>query len=118
MIDKEILENYYNQRNVCDELSLSKPDPLYIAKPHNDETIALICALFAYGNSHQIVKFLSSLDFDLLNENEKTIEKNLKNSYYRFQNSQDIAQFFITLKRLKQTNCLYELFLKLDIRWT
>jgi hypothetical protein len=36
---------------------------LCIAAKYQDETIALIFGLFAYGNAGLIVKFLDSLDF-------------------------------------------------------
>ncbi|SMC09768.1 TIGR02757 family protein [Nitratiruptor tergarcus] len=74
------------------------PDPLFVARKYKDEKIALVCALFAYGNAKQIVKFLKSLDFSLLACSEKEIKK--ITSYYRFQNSQDVANLFITLRRI------------------
>jgi len=57
MLDQEV-----KLRNMEDEISFEKPDPLLIAKQHNDETIALVCALFAYGNVKAIIKFLESLE--------------------------------------------------------
>lgn len=63
---KQLLDNEVLNRNCEDELCMDKPDPLIIAKKYNDEYISLICALFAYGNASQIVKFLGSLDFNLL----------------------------------------------------
>jgi len=107
---KQLLDNEVNNRNNIDELSSDKPDPLVIAKKYNDEYISLICALFAYGNAGQIVKFLSSLDFDLLNQDENMIKKSLQNHYYRFQKSDDIISFFIALRRLKQKNSLENIF--------
>ena len=41
------------------------PDPILIAKKYKDEYIALIAALFAYGNVKAIMKFLNSIDFSL-----------------------------------------------------
>ena len=55
MDSKNILDKEVKIRDNLDELSLSKPDPLIIAKKYNDEYISLICALFAYGNAGQIV---------------------------------------------------------------
>jgi uncharacterized protein (TIGR02757 family) len=107
LLDEEVLK-----RDSFDEINKDKPDPMIVAREYNDEVIALICALFAYGNAKQIVKFLSSLDFDLLKESDKEIKKALKNHYYRFQNSEDMTQFFITLKRLKQESSIEELFLE------
>ena len=107
---KQLLDNEVNNRNKEDELTLDKPDPLMIAKKYNDEYISLICALFAYGNANQIVKFLGSLDFGLLEKSEKTIKKELDNYYYRFQNSDDVKAIFISLRRLKQNNSLEDIF--------
>ena len=107
---KKLLDTEVKNRNNIDELSSDSPDPLMIAKKNNDEYIALICALFAYGNAKLIVKFLESLDFDLLNQSDEKIQKSLKNHYYRFQNHEDISVFFIALKRLKKKNSLEEIF--------
>ena len=41
-----------------------------------DEYAILICALFAYGNAKQIVKFLIVLDFSLLEKSENRLKKN------------------------------------------
>jgi len=105
LLDKEV-----SQRNTLSELSLEKPDPLLIASRYRDETIALICALFAYGNAGQIVKFLSSLDFSLLNERESEIKKALASHYYRFQKPEDVIILFIALKRLKNEGSIESLF--------
>jgi len=98
------------QRNSSTELSYDKPDPLLVATRHKDESIALICALFAYGNAAQIVKFLDSLDFDLLNESDEYIAKALDKHYYRFQNSADVAALFVALKRLKDIDSIESIF--------
>lgn len=91
-----------HKRNHSDEISLDRPDPLLIASRHNDEFIALICALFAYGNVSSIIQFLESLDFSLLDANESNIEQALESHYYRFQNAHDIQALFITLSRFKK----------------
>jgi len=52
------------------EISYSKPDPILVARRYKDEYIALICALFAYGNAKTIVKFSDSLDFELLDRGD------------------------------------------------
>jgi uncharacterized protein (TIGR02757 family) len=109
---KKLLDEEVKKRDSHGEISKDKPDPMLVAQIYKDETISLICALFAYGNAKQIVKFLYSLDFDLLEKDEKTIKESLKSHYYRFQNHSDIAEFFITLKRLKQDSSIEELFLK------
>lgn len=85
-----------------DKALLSHPDPLWVARELKEPTSALICALFGYGNAAQIVKFLRSLDFELLDQSETEIRKNLKNHKYRFQNPNDVAEIFITLSRLKK----------------
>ncbi|VAY86780.1 hypothetical protein MNB_ARC-1_1036 [hydrothermal vent metagenome] len=107
---KEILDKEVLKRDNADELVFGKPDPLMVAKKYNDEYVSLICALFSYGNAKQIVKFLDTLDFDLLNKSESVIRNKLKNTYYRFQKSEDIVVFFIVLKKLKQKNSLENIF--------
>ncbi|QKF73976.1 DUF2400 domain-containing protein [Aliarcobacter faecis] len=107
---KELLDIESNSRNTNFELSYEKPDPLLVAKRQNDDFAILLCALFAYGNAKLIVKFLDSLDFSLLNKSEEEIEKELKNHYYRFQNSADVIAIFKTFRRLKNENNLEDLF--------
>ncbi len=105
LLDKEV-----KARNNSAEISLDKPDPLLIASQYNDETIALICALFAYGNAMLIVKFLQSLDFSLLDASDETIKHTLSSHYYRFQNAQDVSTLFIALKRLKNVDSIENIF--------
>lgn len=109
---KERLDEEVAKRNNLSELTLDTPDPLMIAKRHNDETIALICALFAYGNAKQIVKLLQKLNFSLLEEEDDVIKEHLLGTYYRFQTSEDIVALFISLKRLKQETTLEKEFMK------
>ncbi len=106
-LDEEVLK-----RNTKDEVSEENLDPILVAKRHNDEVIALICALFAYGNVKQIVKFLDSLDFSLLEKSDDEIKEALSNHYYRFQKSEDVIALFISLKRLRLECSLEEFFLK------
>jgi len=98
----ELLKKEALCRNTIQELSNDRPDPLLIASKYNDEYIALICALFAYGNAKLIVKLLSSFDYSLLDASDVLIEKKLENHYYRFQSSKDIVEFFKTMKQLKK----------------
>ena len=105
LLDKEV-----EARNNMAELSYDKPDPLFIASKYEDETIALICALFGYGNAGLIVKFLESLDFSLLECSETQIEKILASHYYRFQKSDDVAALFIALKRLRSIESIENIF--------
>jgi len=104
-LDEEVLK-----RNNKDEISVDKLDPILVAKRYNDPCISLICALFAYGNVKQIVKFLESLDFSLLGKSDDEIKKALKNHYYRFQKSDDVIALFIALKRLHVENTLEDVF--------
>lgn len=104
------LEEEVSKRNSSLEISIQNPDPLLIASNYHDETISLICALFAYGNVKAIIHFLESLDFALLEASDELIEKRLSQHYYRFQNSQDITAFFIALKRLKAIDSLENIF--------
>ncbi len=107
---KKFLDNEYNIRNNKTELNLNKLDPMIVARKYKNEFVSLICALFAYGNVKQIVKFLNSLDFSLLEEKETKIRLELDNFYYRFQNNEDVIQFFITLKRVKSLSSIEDIF--------
>jgi len=107
---KDLLEKEVLKRDSISELSYDSPDPLIVASRYKDEYISLICALFAYGSAKQIVKFLDGLDFSLLDESEDSIKKGLKGHYYRFQNETDVAEFFITVKRLKEIDSLESIF--------
>ena len=98
----ELLKKEALLRNTIQELNNNKPDPLLIASKYKDEYIALICALFAYGNVKSIVKLLNSFDYSLLDASDATIAKKLKNYYYRFQSNKDILEFFKTMKQLKK----------------
>ena len=107
---KILLDNEVICRNNSAEISLDKPDPLLVATQYNDETIALICALFAYGNARLIVKFLQSLDFSLLEASDDVIRETLSSHYYRFQNAEDVTTLFIALKRLKNIESIENIF--------
>jgi uncharacterized protein (TIGR02757 family) len=107
---KSILDEEVQKRNDLKELSYDKPDPLLVASRHRDESVALICALFGYGNASQIVKFLDSLDFTLLDQSEERICSALERHYYRFQKSDDVIALFIALKRLKEVDSIENIF--------
>ncbi len=109
---KQKLDTEAEKRNCFHELCQEKPDPIMIAKKYNDEYIALICALFAYGNAKLIVKFLDSLEFELLDCNENTIKEKLSGKYYRFQSNEDVVAIFIALSKLKKQTTLKQIFLK------
>lgn len=107
---KTLLDKEVEARNSSLELCYEKPDPLFIAQKYHDESIALVCALFAYGNAHLIIRFLESLDFNLLDESEEEIRKFLVSHYYRFQKSEDVIALFIALKRLRERESLENIF--------
>jgi uncharacterized protein (TIGR02757 family) len=107
MLDAEVAK-----RNSAEELSKERPDPLYVARRYNDASVALICALFGYGNAALIVRFLESLDFSLLDADEKEIKQSLYLHYYRFQKSEDVAALFIALRRVRREASLESLFLE------
>ncbi len=107
---KELLDNEIEKRDKIGEVSFEKPDPILIAHRYKDEFISLACSLFAYGKASLIVKFLDSINFDIFNKSDEEISKIFKNHYYRFQNSEDVIQFFITIKRLKNIDSLEEIF--------
>lgn len=107
---KKLLDTEVAKRNCEGEICEDRLDPIMVAHKYRDETISLICALFAYGNVKQIVKFLNSLDFSLLQKSDEEIREALKNHYYRFQKSDDIAVLFIALKRVGETTTLEDVF--------
>lgn len=107
---KQLLDAEVEKRNCEGEVCEERLDPIMVAHKYKDPTVSLICALFAYGNVKQIVKFLNSLDFSLLQKNDDKIRDGLKNHYYRFQKSEDVAALFIALKRLNETTTLEQVF--------
>ncbi len=107
---KKKLDDEVKFRNSYNEVNENKPDPILIAREYKDEYISLICALFAYGKVSLIVKFLKSLNFDLLKESENKIREELRNHYYRFQKPLDVVEFFITIKRLKEEDSIENIF--------
>ena len=108
---KKLLENEITNKSYY-QVNEENPDPILIAQEKKDEYISLVCALFAYGNVKAIVKFLNSINFDILDENEKEIKNYFTNHYYRFQTKNDVKEFFITLKRLENEDNFENIFLK------
>jgi uncharacterized protein (TIGR02757 family) len=98
------------RRNVDSELCYEKPDPILVARRYKDPYVSLVCALYGYGRADLIVRFLDTLDMSLIDENEETIRRELAGKYYRFQSSEDIVQSFITLRRMKQSVDMEEVF--------
>ncbi|QOP41366.1 TIGR02757 family protein [Sulfurimonas marina] len=109
---KELLDREVALRNSYEEVCEEKLDPIIVARKYNSDVIALICSLFAYGNVKQIVKFLDSLDFSLLQKSEQEIEEGLKKHYYRFQTNADVIALFIALKRLEEHTTLEDVFVR------
>jgi uncharacterized protein (TIGR02757 family) len=107
---KILLDEEFKLRNCETELCDERPDPLLVARNFRDEYVCLACALFAYGKASLIVKFLKSINFDILHENESEIIQYFSNKYYRFQNSDDITEFFLAIKRIKSINSLNDIF--------
>ncbi|WP_304543949.1 TIGR02757 family protein [Sulfurimonas microaerophilic] len=107
---KELLDREVALRNSYEEVCEEKLDPIIVARKYNSDVIALICSLFAYGNVKQIVNFLDSLDFSLLQKSDEEIEEGLKKHYYRFQTNADVIALFIALKRLEEHTTLEDVF--------
>ncbi len=97
-----LLDEQYSIKDKYNQINEQSLDPLIVAREYKDEFVALVCALFAYGNVRAIVKFLSSIDFGLLDGgSDDDIKQAFGNSCYRFQNSSDISSFFVALKNIK-----------------
>ncbi len=109
---KQQLDEQAALRNRVGEVSYEKPDPILVALRHREEYASLVCALFGYGRADAIVRFLDSLDFSLLERNEAEIRHALSKHYYRFQSSEDVVQFFITLRRMKAQGSLESIFVQ------
>ena len=97
---KARLEAEVLARNHKEELTLERPDPLWIARNQDNDGAIVLCALYSYGNAHLIVRFLRSLDFSLLHADETQIRHSLQAHYYRFQKREDVIESFITMRRL------------------
>ena len=107
----KLLISEMKKRDSKSELSLERADPLLVASKYKDEYISLICAMYAYGNAKLIVKFLSSLDFSLLDSSESVIRERLEDKYYRFQSAKDTQEIFITLSKIRKNSSLESIFM-------
>lgn len=96
-----LLEEQYQLFNSKDSISEKLPDPLGIAREFQSDKVALFCALFAYGNVHSIVKFLSSCNLNALAYNQSCKDILCTSKVYRFQNNMEIQCFFEILSNLK-----------------
>lgn len=115
MLRKELvkfLNSEAEKRLNLNELTHQTPDPLMIARESSCEYRALMCALFSYGNAQAIVRFLSKLDFSLLDAPEEKITTTLQPLVYRFQTHEDISHFFIALSKMKRSYMLEDIFLQ------
>ena len=112
---KEKLDQEVKKRNTSNELSEDAPDPLMIAKKQDNDLAILTCALFAYGNAKQIVKFLKKLPLDLIGKkvSEEELRVALKELKYRFKSNEGIVQWFLLLQRINALKVEFRtLFLK------
>ena len=107
----KLLISEMKKRDSKSELSLERADPLLVATKYKDEYISLICTMYAYGNAKLIVKFLSSLDFSLLESDESVIREKLEGKYYRFQSAKDTQEIFITLNKMRKKSSLESIFM-------
>ena len=98
---KDLLDRELSKRDRVDELSYDRPDPLLVASRYRDIHISIACALFGYGRASSIVTFLDSIDFAILDSDERSITNYFSSHYYRFQSVEDVRAFFIMLYRLK-----------------
>ena len=108
----KLLNDEADKRDSQQELTLQKADPLLVASKYRDEFVSLICAMYAYGNANLIVKFLSSLDFSLLDASKEVIQSRLVDKYYRFQSCIDTKEIFITLSKIKKITTLENIFME------
>ncbi|MDE5603352.1 MAG: TIGR02757 family protein, partial [Helicobacter sp.] len=101
-----LLEEHYHLFNTSYSISQALPDPLGIAREFKDDKVALFCALFSYGNVKAIINFLQSCNLRCL-KNQQIVK--CTNKSYRFQNNEEIEDFF---QSLINCNNLYHTFYK------
>lgn len=131
---QDLLDSNYHAHNRSNAINYDNPDPLLIlykyAKPlHNTHesgmasmhdvapksapdsrtlsAIALVCALFAYGNVRAIVGFLDSLPLGMLGERD-CLEyfARYEFPYYRFQSPEDVKLLLLSLARILKSGGL------------
>ncbi len=110
---KEFLDSQYNEFNNLVKLH-DYPDPLSIVYKHLDskhiDELALICALYAYGNVKLILKNLSAMPFEMLDKNiDDDIEKF---PYYRFQTRHDTRTCFLALRHAIKCGGIRNIFME------
>ncbi len=109
---KALLDAEADARNCEGELCIERPDPLLIARREKEQHHALTCALFAYGSAKAIVAFLDSLGSGLFCLDEQSLRECLRGKYYRFQNTEDIVQWHLTLGRLNELGGAEDVFMR------
>ncbi len=103
----EFLEEQYAAFNRENAVSSEFLDPLLIAREFRSEKVALVCALFAYGNVRAILKFLESLPLESLQDSNFNFVESQFLKPYRFQNKLDIFIFFKILSRLESLESIF-----------
>lgn len=112
---KRILDFHYESYNSQEAINRQNLDPLLKVKEYINNKkstknldeiayVALVCALFAYGNVRAILKFLDSLDFGLLDSSKEIVASDFP--YYRFQKAIEVKLFFLALCEMKQNRAL------------
>ena len=89
---KKVLDRHLNPDLF--KITEENPDPILIARTSPDDRVALVSALFAYGNVKAILKFLKNLEWERLSTPGPVY------SYYRFQTREDVARFLDLLRDL------------------
>ncbi len=107
------LDSHYQACNTASSLVLA--DPLIIVREHTRHPhfaeIALLCALLSYGSARQIVAFLRTLDFTLLDSHDLHALHTRKGlPYYRFQSAEDIGALFGILRECIRRGGIKEVF--------
>lgn len=99
---KKRLEAAYTLRNDPNELCAQKPDPLLVVhrfkQSEHIDKIAIVCALLAYGNAHQIVRTLGAIPFELF-ANPRALA-HAAFPLYRFQTADDIKALCMALAQI------------------
>lgn len=100
------LEEQYAIFNKRDSISATYLDPLLIAREFRNEKIALVCALFAYGNVRAILNFLKSCPLEKI-ATFKALELGDFTKPYRFQNQNEIFAFFCAITQIESLEQIF-----------
>lgn len=112
---KKFLDSQYNHFNAKEYLKLH-PDPIIIAHKNTSfayfDELALICALYAYGNANLIVKNLQNMPFNFLLDSKKLQDSKEQDfPYYRFQTRRDTQICFFVMSHLISKGGIKKIFL-------